>query len=189
MADGASASQQHGCAVAEQQANGNSRRVFGRRFRTELCKSYVATGTCKYHNRCMYAHGDALLRTEEQNLADGLVSESAIRAWARTHKPEGPIRPPRRRGFRCVATSPCPIRCADPTPYLHDGSSASTSLITTAQIQDLTHHAASPPPPPPPLLPFISPFVATPSSTAVPTPPYGAVGTPLVVVAPQPLDG
>lgn len=67
-------------------AEDNRRRVFAKRFRTELCRGFLATGACAYHSKCMFAHGEAELRTEQQNLDDGLVCESAIRAWKKQHR-------------------------------------------------------------------------------------------------------
>jgi len=30
---------------------------FPQKYKTELCKSYSESGKCKYHNKCMFAHG------------------------------------------------------------------------------------------------------------------------------------
>lgn len=51
------------------------------RYKTKLCRSYVATGECPYEVRCMFAHGKDEIRTCEENLQDGLVTEEAIKAF------------------------------------------------------------------------------------------------------------
>ena len=38
----------------------------GFKYRTELCKNYEMTGTCKYGNKCDYAHGLHDLRQKDQ---------------------------------------------------------------------------------------------------------------------------
>ena len=57
--------------------------ILAQRFRTKLCNKFATTGSCPYLHRCMFAHGEAELRTAGQNVADGLVSEEAIRAFKR----------------------------------------------------------------------------------------------------------
>ena len=57
--------------------------ILAQRFRTKLCNKFATTGSCPYVHRCMFAHGEAELRTAGQNVADGLVSEEAIRAFKR----------------------------------------------------------------------------------------------------------
>jgi len=112
-----------------------NRRVFGRRFRTDLCNSFAATGHCKYHNRCMYAHGPEMLRTEEQNVADGLNCESAIRAWAKTHRPTGPMSaaatpvPQQQQQRRASTTSPCPIAATSAASDWSAGSPLNVSMM------------------------------------------------------------
>ena len=39
----------------------------GIKYRTELCKNFELTGTCKYGNKCDYAHGLQDLRKTNQN--------------------------------------------------------------------------------------------------------------------------
>lgn len=58
-------------------------KTLAERFRTKLCRNFVATGVCPYDTRCMFAHGEALLRTKEDNLRDGLTSEEAIKYFKR----------------------------------------------------------------------------------------------------------
>jgi hypothetical protein len=55
--------------------------ILAARFRTQICKNYVAIGTCTYDDRCMFAHGEAELRTLEMNVRDHLVTEDAINAY------------------------------------------------------------------------------------------------------------
>jgi hypothetical protein len=59
------------------------RHVQAERFRLKLCRNYVAKGTCPYEYRCMFAHGEAELRTAEQNLRDGLYTEEAVKSYQR----------------------------------------------------------------------------------------------------------
>jgi hypothetical protein len=74
-------------------------KVVAERFRTKLCRSWLqrhgtksppvnadtldGQGCCPYQSRCMFAHGEAELRTAKQNLEDGLTSESAIKEFKR----------------------------------------------------------------------------------------------------------
>lgn len=52
------------------------------RYKTRLCDKFFETnGRCPYGMRCMFAHGEHELRTVEDNLRDGLVSEGAIRRF------------------------------------------------------------------------------------------------------------
>lgn len=58
-----------------------SRAVQPDRYKTSLCNKFCSTGFCPYEERCMFAHGREELRTSEDNLRDGLVTEDAIRAF------------------------------------------------------------------------------------------------------------
>jgi hypothetical protein len=53
--------------------------ILAERFRTRMCRNHERTGDCPYFHRCMFAHGDHELRTKAMNLADGLVTEEAIK--------------------------------------------------------------------------------------------------------------
>eukprot|EP00672_Neobodo_designis_P016486 CAMPEP_0174828180 /NCGR_PEP_ID=MMETSP1114-20130205/1181_1 /TAXON_ID=312471 /ORGANISM="Neobodo designis, Strain CCAP 1951/1" /LENGTH=296 /DNA_ID=CAMNT_0016061891 /DNA_START=45 /DNA_END=935 /DNA_ORIENTATION=- len=66
------------------------------RFRTRLCKTFRKTGECPYGPRCMFAHGKAQLRTKRRNVADGLVSEAAVRAFQNDGSDATPPPQPRR---------------------------------------------------------------------------------------------
>jgi hypothetical protein len=57
--------------------------IHAQRFRTKLCDKFATTGSCPYVHRCMFAHGEAELRTVGQNVADGLVNETSIRKYKR----------------------------------------------------------------------------------------------------------
>lgn len=57
--------------------------VLADRYKTRMCRNYEETGRCPYENKCMFAHGEAELRTTEMNLEDGLVTEEAIKAFQR----------------------------------------------------------------------------------------------------------
>jgi hypothetical protein len=52
--------------------------ILAERFKTRLCRKFSDTGSCPYEERCMFAHGEANLRTKEMNLADKLTTEDAI---------------------------------------------------------------------------------------------------------------
>jgi hypothetical protein len=55
--------------------------ILADRFRTKVCRNFVAKGTCPYTDRCMFAHGDAQLRTPEMNFRDNLLTGAAIRDY------------------------------------------------------------------------------------------------------------
>lgn len=57
--------------------------ILAERFKTKMCKNFVEHGHCPYVFRCMFAHGDHELRTKQMNLADGLYTEEAIKAFKR----------------------------------------------------------------------------------------------------------
>jgi len=61
------------------------RPILAERFRTKMCRNFLERGACPYVHRCMFAHGESELRTTEQNVADRLFSEDAIRAFKRYH--------------------------------------------------------------------------------------------------------
>lgn len=60
-----------------------AKQIIAERFKTKMCRTYVKTGTCPYESRCMFAHGTHELRTKQMNLADGLVTEEAVKAFQR----------------------------------------------------------------------------------------------------------
>jgi hypothetical protein len=57
--------------------------ILASRYKTKMCKNFVAKGECPYEVRCMFAHGEKELRTSEDNIRDGLVTEEAIKAFQR----------------------------------------------------------------------------------------------------------
>lgn len=59
----------------------SKKHIMAERYKTKMCKNFVSTGACPYEVRCMFAHGDGELRTAEMNMADGLTSEEAIKAY------------------------------------------------------------------------------------------------------------
>jgi hypothetical protein len=71
---------------APQGANDKATRhkpILAERFKNKMCRTFIETGSCPYEERCMFAHGDADLRTKEMNLADKLTTEEAIRNFQR----------------------------------------------------------------------------------------------------------
>ncbi|CAD2214581.1 Zinc finger protein CTH1 [Angomonas deanei] len=75
--------------IVDPQSNNNvsseaeEKHILADRYKTKMCKNYLETGSCPYEVRCMFAHGEEELRTAEQNLADGLDTEEAIKAFQR----------------------------------------------------------------------------------------------------------
>jgi hypothetical protein len=63
--------------------NNDHKPLLAERFKTKMCRSYERTGSCPYVHRCMFAHGDHELRNKAMNLADGLVTEEAIKYFKR----------------------------------------------------------------------------------------------------------
>jgi len=55
--------------------------ILAERFKTKMCRTWVDKGECPYEFRCMFAHGEADLRTKAMNVADGLTTDEAIRAF------------------------------------------------------------------------------------------------------------
>lgn len=70
-------------AVAAAERAVERKAVLADRYKTRMCRNYEESGRCPYENKCMFAHGDAELRTTEMNLEDGLVTEEAIKAFQR----------------------------------------------------------------------------------------------------------
>jgi hypothetical protein len=68
---------------AAAEAQQAERHVLAERYRTKMCRNYATTGACPYEVRCMFAHGEHELRTTEQNVRDGLITEEAIKAFQR----------------------------------------------------------------------------------------------------------
>jgi hypothetical protein len=66
--------------IASAESRGHRHKpILAERFKTKLCRTFSDTGSCPYEERCMFAHGEANLRTKEMNLADKLTTEEAIR--------------------------------------------------------------------------------------------------------------
>jgi hypothetical protein len=57
--------------------------MIAERFKTKMCRGFTETGSCPYEERCMFAHGDAELRTKEMNIRDELTSEVAVKQFQR----------------------------------------------------------------------------------------------------------
>jgi hypothetical protein len=51
------------------------------RYKTKLCETFSAKHKCPYAYRCMFAHGRNQLRSAQQNVDDGLVTEGAIKVF------------------------------------------------------------------------------------------------------------
>jgi hypothetical protein len=47
-------------------------------FKTRLCNNFLETGTCRYAARCRFAHGPSDMRSQDDNIRDGLFSEQAL---------------------------------------------------------------------------------------------------------------
>ncbi|CAJ1014980.1 putative Zinc finger C-x8-C-x5-C-x3-H type (and similar) [Leishmania utingensis] len=63
--------------------NEEEKHILAGRYKTKLCKNYVAKGECPYDVRCMFAHGEEELRTTDDNIRDGLTTEEAIKGFQR----------------------------------------------------------------------------------------------------------
>ncbi|KAG5466687.1 hypothetical protein LSCM1_00857 [Leishmania martiniquensis] len=63
--------------------NEEEKHILAGRYKTKLCKNYVAKGECPYDVRCMFAHGEEELRTSDDNVRDGLITEEAIKDFQR----------------------------------------------------------------------------------------------------------
>lgn len=61
-------------------------KILAERFKTQMCRNYEKKGSCPYENKCMFAHGDADLRTPEMNVRDGLFTEESIEAFRRAQR-------------------------------------------------------------------------------------------------------
>lgn len=57
-----------------------NRPVQADRYKTRMCDKWAA-GNCPYDVRCMFAHGEEELRTADDNIRDGLLTEEAIRQY------------------------------------------------------------------------------------------------------------
>lgn len=65
-----------------QQAQGKAVCI-AERFKTKMCRNWTLTQACPYEQRCMFAHGDAELRTKDMNLRDELTTDEAVKQFQR----------------------------------------------------------------------------------------------------------
>lgn len=70
-------------AMSAAQGPNPGQKVLAERYKTKVCKNYIEMGMCPYESRCMFAHGDDELRTADENLRDGIVTEDSIRHFKR----------------------------------------------------------------------------------------------------------
>ena len=65
-----------------------------RKYKTTLCRSYLTGLECPYRENCIFAHGEAELRSETDNqtlkLANELIGAEEQTARRRTRSPGGP---------------------------------------------------------------------------------------------------
>ncbi|KAG5467219.1 hypothetical protein CUR178_00860 [Leishmania enriettii] len=80
---GTAAEQHKRMSHASGDTNEEEKHILAGRYKTKLCKNYVAKGECPYDVRCMFAHGEEELRTSDDNVRDGLVTEEAIKDFQR----------------------------------------------------------------------------------------------------------
>lgn len=64
----------------------DERHILAERFKTKVCRNFLTQGFCPYESRCMFAHGDAEMRSADMNIRDGLFTEEAIKAFKRAHR-------------------------------------------------------------------------------------------------------
>lgn len=55
------------------------RGIVASRYKTSICKAHNKTGRCAHGDRCVFAHGEAELRTREANLRAGLRTPASLR--------------------------------------------------------------------------------------------------------------
>jgi hypothetical protein len=96
--------------------------IIARKFRTKLCQHFLNRGMCPFECRCMFAHGLAGLRSAEQNFAEGLTSEAAIKEFQRR---EAQAQHARESG--CTAGSDDASTAAVAAPQLPTGKPDSNS--------------------------------------------------------------
>ena len=102
--------------IAAADPESNKAEIIAERFKTRLCKSYRKSGECPYFHRCMFAHGKDDIRTTEQNVAAGLVTENAVKAWGAPAPTSDVRRVPQRR---VVAVAAGGSRAARPDGPAH----------------------------------------------------------------------
>lgn len=107
------------------------KRQFALQFKTQGCRAFLADGLCPYAAKCYFAHGDDDFRTPEQNDADGLITDAAIRAWLRA---------------RAAAASDAPsggVPSAAPTAAV-PASRASPALDESSNAASVKHDEPTP---------------------------------------------
>jgi hypothetical protein len=62
---------------------GAAKQIIAERFKSKMCRNYMKTGVCPYEHRCMFAHGQHEVRTKAENIADGVTTEEAVKAFQR----------------------------------------------------------------------------------------------------------
>ena len=75
-----------GTAADNGQRGAGKDKILAERFKTQMCRNYEKKGSCPYENKCMFAHGEADLRTPEMNVRDGLFTEESIEAFRRAQR-------------------------------------------------------------------------------------------------------
>jgi hypothetical protein len=116
--------------------------ILAERFKTKMCQNHTKTGVCPYEARCMFAHGDADLRTKEMNLQDNLVTEDAIKAFQRARalaeRGGSTERRTRSRRSGCgtnTATSPSATGPLSPpsSPAVTDSAASPLPMLVSAE--------------------------------------------------------
>jgi hypothetical protein len=109
--------------------------IIAERFKTRLCKTYRKTGECAYFVRCMFAHGKEDLRTTERNVADGLVTESAVKNWQRA-KARAEEKASKRRATVPKESSAAPRAATPlPVPSAPEPTAADASALDDEQLR------------------------------------------------------
>jgi hypothetical protein len=104
-------------ALTNAASNPEVKHLLAERFRSKLCRNYVMYGQCPYENRCMFAHGEHELRTMEQNVKDGLITEEAIKSYQRVMRYRSRSQP---QGDAPAYVSTETLSAATATRYAHN---------------------------------------------------------------------
>jgi hypothetical protein len=180
-----------GSAAGRAEAGAGPIPIIAERFKTKRCKKFEQTGHCPYLGKCMFAHGERELRTLEQNMEEGIVSQIAVyslrRRMAKT-KADGDEAPP--AAMDAPADQPDRTATAgntEPALSTYGANTVAGSVAPPPQLhwQQYHNHHAFPAAPPqlyapgagmyppammamPPMLPMPQPF--PPVSSSQPSP-------------------
>ena len=105
-----------GTAADNGQRGAGKDKILAERFKTQMCRNYEKKGSCPYENKCMFAHGEADLRTPEMNVRDGLFTEESIEAFRRAQRLLKKRAAQAARQAAAAAAEAEKVACEAPTP-------------------------------------------------------------------------